>query len=149
MNYYSLYARFLMMLIFKRKVMGKTVERMAARRGGATSLLFENERITFDQFNRAANRRANFFRSAGVGKGEPVAVMMDNRPEYLYTLVGLAKLGAVTAAINTNLTGQALVHCLNISGATRLILGAECLDKLGDSLSKVERIRQDRIFVDT
>ena len=149
MNYYSLFARYLTLLIFKRYVLGKTVEKMAVRRGDAIGLMFENERITFAQFNREANRRANFFHSLGVGKGEVVALMMENRPEYLYTLSGLAKLGAVTAAINTNLTGQQLIHCLNISGATRLIMGAECLDKLGDVLPKLERIRKEGIFVDT
>jgi acyl-CoA synthetase (AMP-forming)/AMP-acid ligase II len=149
MNYYSMFARYLVLLAFKRQTVGKTVERMAAQRGDAVSVLFENDRITFGQFNQAANRRANFFRALGVGKGDVVTLMMDNRPEFLYTLAGLAKLGAVTAAINTNLTGQALVHCLNISAAARLIIGAECLDKLGDALPKLERIRADGIFVDT
>ncbi|HEX7927707.1 MAG TPA: AMP-binding protein, partial [bacterium] len=134
MLYYKFLFRYVGMLAFKRHTVGRLMEQMAAKQGGDTFVLFENERLTFDQFNRAANRRANLLMAMGVQKGEVVAVMMENRPEILATVIGLAKVGAVTSAINTNLTGQALAHSLNICGATRLIVGAECLERLVDVL---------------
>ncbi len=147
--YYKFLFRYLGLLAFKNQTVGKTVEKTAARRGNSTFLLFESERVTFDAFNRASNRRANLFMAMGIQKGEVVAVMMENRPEILETLVGLAKLGAVTGAINTNLTGQALAHSLNISGASRLIVGAECLERVVDLLPNLERIRPQTVLLDT
>src|SRR5262249_17348219 len=112
-------------------------------------VLFENETHTFDAFNRACNRRANLLMAMGVQKGEVVALMMENRPEILSTLIGLAKVGAVTSAINTNLTGQALAHSLNIRCATRLSVGAEGLERLVDVLPNLERIRPQNVLLDT
>ena len=57
-------------------------------------------------------------RGQGIGRGEGVALLMENRPEFLASWMGLAKLGAVTALINTNLTGKALRHALaRVEGA--------------------------------
>ncbi len=148
-HYYTFLLRYLFLLAAKNKTLGKTVERMAVRRSGAPFLLFEDERLSFAEFNRASNRRANFFRALPVRKGEVVAVLMENRPELLLTLTGLAKIGAVTAAINTHLTGQTLAHNLNISRAARLVVGAECLDRLAPVLPSLKDIRPAEIFVDT
>jgi hypothetical protein len=39
---------------------------------------------------------------------------MLNRAEYIAAWIGFSKVGVATALINTNLTGHALAHCLNI-----------------------------------
>jgi fatty-acyl-CoA synthase len=148
-HYYRFLLRYLLLLVAKNKTLGKTVERMAVRRSAAPFLLFEDERLSFAEFNRAANRRAHVFRALPVQQGEVVAVLMENRPEFLLTLAGLAKIGAVTAAINTHLTGRALGHNLEISRATRLVVGAECLDRLAPVLPSLKDVRPADIFVDT
>jgi fatty-acyl-CoA synthase len=55
---------------------------------------------------------------------------MENRPEYLFVWSGLAKLGAVTALLNTNLSGRALEHAIAAARPSRLVVGAECLPQL-------------------
>ena len=55
--------------------------------------------------------------SAGLRRGDVVALLMPNRLEYLPIWYGLSKVGVVTALINNQLTGDALAHCLNVSGA--------------------------------
>ena len=42
-----------------------------------------------------------------VAKGEVVALLMENRPEYLMAWLGLVKTGAVAALINTHLVEHA------------------------------------------
>jgi fatty-acyl-CoA synthase len=102
------------------------IERSARRRPKATFVRFEGRQRTYAEYNAAANRIAHWAIGRGLGKGDVVALMMQNRPEYLEAWAGLAKVGATTALINTNLTGQALVHALDAAGAGLLILGAEC-----------------------
>src|SRR5262249_37927878 len=70
-------------------------------------------------------------------KGDVVALLMENRPEYLFAWTGLVKIGAVAALINTNLREKALAHSIAVAEARHLILGAElaenyatCLDEL-------------------
>jgi len=55
---------------------------------------------------------------------------MDNRPEYIFTWLGLAKAGAIIALINTNLVGRPLVHSLTVCKARHFIVGA-CLGEAG------------------
>jgi fatty-acyl-CoA synthase len=148
-HYYQFLFRYLALLAFKKKTLGGTAERMAVDLPNAPCVLFENDALSFEQFNRAANRRANLFKALGGKKGDTVALLMENRPEFLTTLAGLAKLGVATAAINTNLAGPALAHCLNLSGAVNLIVGAECLPRLLEVLPTLERIRPHTIYVDT
>jgi fatty-acyl-CoA synthase len=49
--------------------------------------------------------------------------MMENRPEFLFTWIGLAKLGIITAFINFRLTGSSLLHVIKVSTAKHIILG--------------------------
>jgi fatty-acyl-CoA synthase len=46
---------------------------------------------------------------------------MTNRIEYLAAWIGFSKVGIATALINTNLTGQALAHCLNIVNVAQVV----------------------------
>jgi fatty-acyl-CoA synthase len=50
---------------------------------------------------------------------------MDNRPEYIAVWLGLFKLGAVVALINTNLRGATLAHSIATCAARHLVLGTE------------------------
>lgn len=80
--------------------------------------------------NSAANRVAHWAREQGIRKGSTVALLMKNRPEFYITWLGLAKIGATAALINTNLTTKPLLHALTVSSADVLILGVEMLDAL-------------------
>ena len=46
---------------------------------------------------------------------------MHNRIEYIAAWIGFSKVGIATALINTNLTGQALAHCLNIVNVAQVV----------------------------
>jgi fatty-acyl-CoA synthase len=117
---------------------GDRLEERAAKSGGRTALVFEAERWTYEDWNGAANRVAWWGADQGIGRGESVALLMENRPEFLATWMGLAKLGAVTALINTNLTGKALRHALAASKARHLIVGSECLDRFASTEGDLE-----------
>ena len=117
---------------------GDRLEERAQKHGGQTALVFEAERWTYDDWNGAANRVAWWGADQGVARGESVALLMENRPEFLASWMGLAKLGAVTALINTNLTGKALRHALAASKARHLIVGSECLDRFATTQSDLD-----------
>ena len=76
----------------------------------------------------------------GIGRGTPVALLMENRPDYIAAWLGLFKVGAQVALINTNLVGTALAHSIAISGARHAIVGAELADQLSRSAVR-ERAR--------
>ena len=100
-----------------------------------TALVFEDERFSYAQWNERANRVAHWARRQGLRHGDVVALLMDNRPEYLFVWSGLAKLGVVTALLNTNLTGPMLDHALAAAHTTRIIVGAELAGQLATASS--------------
>lgn len=101
------------------------VEQRAARTPDAEAIRFEGRIITWAEYDRAGNRYANWARELGIGSGDVVALLMENRPEFLFCWLGLAKLGAIGALINSNLSGSSLAHCLRVSDARLLVLGSE------------------------
>lgn len=107
--------------------LGGILEKQALKRGDRPLIYFEGRTITYREFNETANRYAHFFSSRGFSKGDIVALLMDNRPEFLLVHAGLAKLGVVPALINSNIRGRILAHALNISEAKAVVLGHEFL----------------------
>lgn len=106
------------------------VEEHAKRTPHATALLFEERRYSYSGFNAAANRVSSVLKGLGMARGECVALLMDNRPEYLFTMVGANKLGVVTSLINSHVAGAQLVHALKICNPRFVIVGNEHLDNL-------------------
>ncbi len=92
---------------------------------GRTAITFEGKSVTYGDLDAMANRYGNWAKGRGIKRGETVALFMPNRMEYIAVWYGLAKVGVATALINCNLSGQALAHCLNISGAVHLIVDSE------------------------
>ncbi|KAJ5887704.1 Isopenicillin N epimerase component 1 [Penicillium taxi] len=60
---------------------------------------------------------AHYFLSMGVKKGDLVGFYLQNCSEFIIAWIALWSIGCAPAAINYNLSGDALVHCLRISGA--------------------------------
>jgi fatty-acyl-CoA synthase len=105
---------------------GDLLERTAKRRGDAPFVRHEDRVLSYAELNACANRVAHWARARGLGRGSVVGLLMENRPEYIATWLGLAKVGAVTALLNTNLRGEVLAHSLRTAGCADVILGAEC-----------------------
>lgn len=80
--------------------------------------LWTRERsYTYRDVQEQACQYAHFFLSEGVKKGDLVGFYLQNRAEFIIAWMGLWSIGCAPAAINYNLSGDALVHCLKISGA--------------------------------
>ena len=63
-----------------------------------------------------------------------------NSPEFIFVWMALWQLGCAPAMINYNLTGDALAHCLKVSGAKVLLVDEDegCQGRIRDSRGKVE-----------
>src|SRR6202008_1306290 len=81
-------------------------ERRAARDPERVFLRFEQQSFSYAAANALINRYAAAHAEPGVGRGDVVALILENRPEFLWHLLGLHKLGAVASLINTQLTGD-------------------------------------------
>ncbi len=105
----------------KRLDLVESVEKWAASLPDAVALRFEGEAITYEELNRQANRVANGLQGMGVEKGDRVAIMLPNIPEFVCAFVGTLKLGAVAVPFNTLYKGGEILHILKDSGAKVVI----------------------------
>jgi fatty-acyl-CoA synthase len=101
------------------------IEAQAKKRPGNIAILFQDQAMTYAELDARANRYANWAKAQGIGRGDPVALLMENRPDYICAWLGMFKIGAQVALINTNLMGAALSHSVAMSGARHAIVGAE------------------------
>jgi citronellyl-CoA synthetase len=111
-----------------RESMGTVLEQNADRYPNHTAILYEDVRLTHDEFNRAVNRYAHFFLSRGLATGDVATVLVDNRPELLMIIGALSKIGAVSSLINPNQRGEVLLHSVNLTRHRTFIVGEELID---------------------
>jgi acyl-CoA synthetase (AMP-forming)/AMP-acid ligase II len=114
------------------------LEKQAAKYSNNVFLYFEDQRITYYDFNLTVNRVANTFKKMGVHKGEMVALMLPNSPEFLYTWMGLNKIGAVEVPINTAFTEAEVRYILQHSEASGIVVHQEYYPIL-------DRIRREEV----
>jgi fatty-acyl-CoA synthase len=100
------------------------VEQWAQDYGDRTALLANAETLSFAELDARANRYARWAAANGVTKGDCVCLLMPNRTEYLAIWVGIARMGGVTALLNTNQTGKALAFSINIVEPKHIIVDA-------------------------
>lgn len=125
------------------------LERNADRFPHSLALRFLDERYTWAELDRLANRWAHVLSQRGVARGDVVALVMDNRPEYVASLLGAGKLRAIVACVNTNLTGAALVHALSVSNARVVVAGSEHEAAVRSALSEMDANAVPKLLVQT
>lgn len=81
--------------------------------------------ITWEDFNRQANRFANFLLSRGVKRGDKVAILLMNCLEWLPVYFGILKAGAIAVPLNYRYTADEIKYCLGLSDASILVFGPE------------------------
>ena len=104
----------------------------------AIAIYYEDEKISYKELIDRSNKYAQWFLKNNLAKGDVVALMMENRPEFLSCWIGITQVGGTVALINTNLSGQPLDYSLGISQANNLILGSELLESFSTANDKTK-----------
>ncbi|MGB7288652.1 MAG: AMP-binding protein, partial [Candidatus Macondimonas sp.] len=107
--------------------LGSVIENAARNYPENPAIFYQDRHYTYKEFNAQANRVARFLIQQGVKKGDVVALFMENRPEFLFCAVGIAKVGAVAALINTSQTGKVLSYSINLVKPVLAIVGEELI----------------------
>jgi citronellyl-CoA synthetase len=105
--------------------LGWCFEQATQRNPHGPALLCGDTVLSYAQVNEQANRIAHYWLAQGLGKGDCVAILLENRPQLLITVLAVAKVGAVSAMINTSQTGDALVHSLALVAPVAVVVGDE------------------------
>ncbi len=99
-------------------------------------MIHGDRRITYRELERAACALANHLRSLGLGKGDKLAVMLPNCPEFIIAYFGIQKMGGVAVTLNVQSTSYELRHLLGNSDS-------KCLITQGTLAKRFEEIRDE------
>ncbi len=114
-------------------------------------LVHEDERVTFEAFHRAVAAFAHALAGDGVVKGDRVAIVMRNVPEWPVAFYAAASLGAIVTPLNAWWTGPELEYGLIDCGAKVAVVDAERLERLAEHLPRcpdLERVYVARLMDD-
>lgn len=88
-------------------------------------LIYEGTIHTYRDVDRRSNRIAQvFLQHEALKKGDTVALLMGNEPDFIHVWFGLAKLGCVVAFLNFNVRFRSLLHCVSSCEPKILVVGA-------------------------
>ncbi|XP_071752717.2 long-chain fatty acid transport protein 2 [Centroberyx gerrardi] len=100
-----------------------------------TFLHFEGRAFSYWEVDKQSNKVARALQAeAGLKEGDAVALFLGNEPSYVWTWLGLAKLGCPAALLNFNIRSKSLLHCFSCCGARVLIASAELKDAVEEVL---------------
>jgi crotonobetaine/carnitine-CoA ligase len=129
-----------------QRVLHTLLERQAAKYGDRTFFYFNEKEYSFNDFNVMAGRAAAGLQKLGIKKGDRVAIMLDNCPEYLFLWFGLSKLGAIEVPLNTAHKGDILAYMLKQSDSRMLIMDSKYADRVEKVLADIPGIETIVVF---
>jgi acyl-CoA synthetase (AMP-forming)/AMP-acid ligase II len=113
----------------------KTPERIA--------ILFQNQSISYGDFNNDVSRAARMLHGLGIKHGERIGLMFPNRPEILFLYFACFRLGVVVVPVNTRYMRGEIEYALDHSECRLLLVDQQFyarVENLEDSVSSLTRI---------
>lgn len=89
--------------------------------GRNIATLYDGNCLTYESLNRAVNSFGNGLRALGIKKGDKVALMLPNCPEFVISYFAVQKIGAVAVTLNVLSTPYELRYLLNNCDAKCLV----------------------------
>ena len=115
--------------------------RNAKRFPEKTAVVFKDVRYSFREFEERTNRLANALIDIGVQKGDRVAVLLNNRHQYVELYFAVPKCGGILTPLNYRLAGKELSWIINHAEANTLIFEEEYLGAIDTIESEIETVR--------
>jgi fatty-acyl-CoA synthase len=110
------------------RILPRVIEELGGVHQGAPALIGARETLSYAELAARANAYARWALEQGLGRGDTVCLLMPNEPDYIAIWLGLSRVGATVALLNTNLVGASLAHCIDIVSPRDVIVAAELLD---------------------
>ena len=97
------------------------LEQTAAKSPDATALIYFGTTISYRQLQDQVNRLAAGLQALGVEKGDRVALMMPNCPQFVISYFGALRAGAIVTATSSMYTAREAAHQWNDAGVKVVI----------------------------
>ena len=106
------------------------VQEALARNPDGEALVCDNVRLTYRQMDDLIGAVSAGLAAVGLSKGDRMALLLANGPEFLITLLASLRIGAIAVPINVREQTPELAEILNDCGANVLVHDADITEKL-------------------
>lgn len=134
-------------IIKREEVLSDFFLKLVRKHPNKPCIKFKEETWTYQDIEEYSNQIANIFvNKFKLKKGDCVALLLENKPEYIATWIGLSKIGVISALINTNLMNQPLLHSIKIAQPKAVIYSSslqESINTVADELDDIQVIADD------
>lgn len=122
---------------------GAIISAAVARAPQKAALIFQDRPMSYGELDAQIDRAAAGIASLGVRKGDRVAVMVGNVPEFVIAYHGIARAGGVMIPLNTTYTADEVGYILADAEARAIVVGEPFLgsvDGLRETLPMLEHV---------
>ena len=136
-------------MIENAKTLGDLLDKAVARWPNREAIVFQGERICYQEFQEKVEHLSKALLSIGIRKGDKVSILFSNRPEWSISEYAVDKIGAIVVPVNTRYKAHELEYILNHSDSTTLImmdqfLGIDYMAMLGEICPEVSKCEPGR-----
>jgi acyl-CoA synthetase (AMP-forming)/AMP-acid ligase II len=117
------------------------IRRGAMWHGDRTALLFGDEALTFREVDRLSNRIAHVYAGLGLGKGDPLALLLDNGLHSIPCDFGGVKAGLARTPLNGRLSRDEHLQMLDRAGIGILVYGASQVERAAELQAAMPGLR--------
>lgn len=103
----------------------QTIEQGRRRFPNKPALIFEDQVFTYRHLDEQVNRMANVLHGLGLQRGDRVALLLPNCPEFVISYLGVLKMGGIVVSVSPILKPEEVGFILSDCGAILLITTAE------------------------
>jgi long-chain acyl-CoA synthetase len=116
------------------------LERAVKRYGKKTAVAMGDSRLSYAQLDEASNKIANALIGMGVGKGDRVAMLLSNSPEFVTTYLGVVKIGGIAVPLDTKYKPAELASLFDDAQPRVLVAESSLLKPIAQSLPEFKSI---------
>jgi long-chain acyl-CoA synthetase len=102
----------------------------AEEHSGKIALSFYGTTFEFGRLQALVEKLAASLAAGGIEKGDRVALMLPNCPQYVISFFAIVRLGAVVTQINPMYVEREIEHILNDSGAETIVVYADVYERV-------------------
>lgn len=115
-------------LTLRSGTLGGLLGEVAERYSRHDAVVFEGDRLDYSQLDQAVTAVAKGLLALGLRRGDRVAALLDNRPEWLVLFFAVARIGATSVPLNTWYKASELGYVLRHSRPVLLVALPRLLD---------------------
>jgi fatty-acyl-CoA synthase len=120
--------------------------RLAAEYRDNAAIASPEASMNYGQLGARCHQYSRWAIGRGLKGGDAVALLMPNCAEYVAVWLGLTRVGAIVALINSQLAGDALAHSIRIAAPKCLIVAAELAPRIAQIRTQLPANLELRVF---